>query len=189
MKKILILISLGLIGCKSIKKDKQLLVTNSEKTELLTQDSTNTSRVDSSSFLNKNISQTNTEEIIQTIEETEKVITVNNIEVTVPIKRTTTTIKKEGVILENITKEIKFQHVDSINTSKKTVNSSVENLEQLDLKKESEGIEIFKEIISGIIDGTLGIGKYFILFILIIILILVARKLFNNKKNKNEQTI
>jgi hypothetical protein len=169
-------------SCASIKKNKKTsevtesVKTSSIKIEESTQE--NISNFISSKSIDKDLFEIVQEETIIS----RKTIDSAGIQIIVPeikIKKTIyTSIKeKEIVNLDTTRKEI-----TSLQIVQKDSSSVNKTEETLDLEKESEGIKVIEEIISGIIGG--GIWKSVIFVIIALILIVVLIKKLKRKENE-----
>jgi hypothetical protein len=167
---------LVLFSCKSIKKDKVLA--KQENINIKRELDNSVKKQD----LKLQVQENNKEVITETKEESHEVFNVNGQEVLKPVVKTTTVTEKNGV---KFSEEVKTEIQEDANL-KENIDSN--KSKSLDLQKESEGMNVVQEIISGVFDGVLGpVGKGAIAIIFTVltlsIVIRVIRKLKKTEEN------
>lgn len=184
MKSYFIIAVFLLASCASIKKNKQIV----ETTDLQSQTSSKESTViDSVSNTFKIEKITNTDNLSIVVEETistKQTIDSSGVKVIVPVVKTKKTTYSNVKV--NTQEKLDTSKV-SINTQQVITKDSITSLtteNTLNLQKESEGIKIIEEVISGIIGGSVWRSAIFAIIALILIVVLFKKL----KQNKNETT-
>lgn len=171
----LIIIPFILFSCSSIKKNKILKQTND--IELSRNLDTSVKKQD----LKLQIQENNKETVTEEKKETYEVFVVNGQEVLKEVVTTTTTTERNGVKFSEETKS----EVQDDATLKE--NATQNQTKDLNLQKESEGMNIVQEIIAGVFDGVLGpIGKGAIAIIFTVITLSIVIKVIRKLKQKEE---
>lgn len=182
MKKLLLIVLiLFSVSCKSIKKNKQVSINTQIENNSVKSDSSSLKTYDSINIVKDETLLNDQEEITETIEEGSKVIKVNNVEVIVPNKVVTTKIKRNSSFSDTKLKQSELKKIDLLQLEQSDTTNKNDLSEDFNLEKESEGMSIIQEVLSGLIDGFLGWGKYLIVGILGLVLFYVVKKQLDKK--------